>query len=202
MYLNLALPALLAARLVAAIDFTDYDPQPGVQPEFKEFLNAQVSQNRVTSFRKCTDLHVSLVTPAEDPTATTAYTDFFTPDGMQTTLSIHCVGAEAITKCKQRFLPTDGSMSLTHFPNTTFVAENNATATVYEAHGRIENNFKVGNCSQIYYKTQYTVLKTNQSVDAAPNLSTKAEQQVYWYHDYFVNPTGVPSDIPCDSQKA
>ncbi|CCF41324.1 hypothetical protein CH063_11640 [Colletotrichum higginsianum] len=183
MQLTFAVPALLAARFVAAIDFTDYDPQPGVQPEFKAFLNA-------------------LVTPAENPTATTEYTDFFTPDGMQTTLSIHCVGAEAITRCKQRFLPTDGSMTLTHFPNTTFIADNNATATVYEAHGRIENNFKAGNCSQIYYKTQYTVLKTVKSVDAAPNLSTTPEKQVYWYHDYFVNPTGVPSDIPCDSLKA
>ncbi|GKT89297.1 hypothetical protein Ct61P_07147 [Colletotrichum tofieldiae] len=143
MQLTLAIPALLAARFVAAIDFTDYDPQPGVQPEFKDFLNA----------------------------------------------------------CKQRFLPVDGSMTLTHFPNTTFIADNNATATVYEAHGRIENDFKTGNCSQIYYKTQYTVLKTNQSIDAAPNLSTTPEQQVYWYHDYFVNPTGVPSNIPCDSLK-
>ncbi|TDZ25614.1 hypothetical protein Cob_v001287 [Colletotrichum orbiculare MAFF 240422] len=137
MYSSIIVPALVAARCVAAIDFTHYDPQPGVQPEFKDFLNA-------------------LVTPAEDPKATTAYTDFFTPDGMQTTLSIHC-----------------------HFPNTTFIADNNATATVYEAHGRIENNFKAGNCSQIYYKTQYTVLKTVQSIDAPPNLSTKPEQQVY-----------------------
>ncbi|GKT40479.1 uncharacterized protein ColSpa_00660 [Colletotrichum spaethianum] len=180
MHLSFVIPALSAACFVAAIDFTNYDPQPGVQPEFKDFLRA-------------------LVTPAEDPAATTAYTDFFTRDGMQTTLSIHCVGAEAITRCKQRFLPIDGNMSLTHFPNTTFVVDNNATATVYEAHGRIENNFKTGNCSQIYYKTQYTILKTNQSVDAAPNLSTIPEQQVYWYHDYFVSPIGVPSDIPCDS---
>ncbi|KAK1579620.1 uncharacterized protein LY79DRAFT_563808 [Colletotrichum navitas] len=174
---------LLAAHSVTAINFTDYDPQPGVQPEFKDFLNA-------------------LVTPAEDPKATTAYTDFFTPDGMQTTLSVHCIGADAITKCKRIFLPYDGSMTLTHFPNVTYVVDNNATATVYEAHGRIENNFRAGNCSQIYYKTQYTVLKTNQSVDAAPNLSTKPEHQLYWYHDYFVNPTDVPSNIPCDSLRA
>ncbi|TKW48925.1 hypothetical protein CTA1_7185 [Colletotrichum tanaceti] len=180
MQLTFAVPALLAARFVAAIDFTHYDPQPGVQPEFKDFLNA-------------------LVTQAENATATTEYTNFFTPDGMQTTLSIHCVGADAITRCKQGFLPTDGSMTLTHFPNTTFVADNNATATVYESHGRIENDFKTGNCSQIYYKTQYTVLKTVESVEAPPNLSTDAEQQVYWYHDYFVNPTNVPSNIPCDS---
>ncbi|KAM0272165.1 hypothetical protein ACHAQH_008842 [Verticillium albo-atrum] len=179
MQLTFAFSALLAARFAAAIDFTDYDPQPGVQPEFRAFLN-------------------SLVNAAEDPTATTAYTDFFTPDGMQTTLSIHCVGASAITACKQRFLPIDGRMSLTHFPNTTFVADNNATATVYESHGRIENDFVAGNCSQIYYKTQYTVLKTRQSIDAPPNLSIIPQQQVYWYHDYFVNPTGVPSNIPCD----
>lgn len=36
-----------------------------------------------------------------------------------------------------------------HFPNTTFVAKDNADTTVYEVRGRIENNFKAGNCSQI-----------------------------------------------------
>jgi len=31
---------------------------------------------------------------------------------MQTTLTIHCAGAAAITKCKNGFLPTDGSKKL------------------------------------------------------------------------------------------
>ncbi|PSN61501.1 hypothetical protein BS50DRAFT_651725 [Corynespora cassiicola Philippines] len=176
-----SLVALLSSAL--AIDFSGYSPQSGVQPEFRTFLDA-------------------LVTAAENPAATNAYTDYFTPDGMQTTLSIHCVGAAAITKCKQGFLPTDGSKSLIHFPTTVTIFDNNATATVYDSEGRIENTFVGGNCSQINYKTRYTVLKTTQGVDQVPNLTPKPQGQVYWYHDYFVNPTNVPSNIPCDSEKS
>jgi hypothetical protein len=51
------------------------------------------------------------------------------------------------------------------------------------------------------YQTQYTVLKTNQSVDALPNLTPEPQQQVYWYHDLVVSPFAVISDIPCDSHK-
>lgn len=51
------------------------------------------------------------------------------------------------------------------------------------------------------YQTQYTVLKTNQSVDALPNLTPEPQQQVYWYHDLVVSPFAVISDIPCDSKK-
>ncbi|KAL3420570.1 hypothetical protein PVAG01_07015 [Phlyctema vagabunda] len=132
MFSHLLLLLLPLLHRVQAIDFTSYDPQPGIQPAFRPFLDA-------------------LVTAAEDPLATTAYTDFFAPDGMQTTLSIHCVGAAAITACKQRFLPTDGRMSLVHFPNMTSIFSDNATATVYDSQGRIENDFTSsgGNCSQI-----------------------------------------------------
>lgn len=51
------------------------------------------------------------------------------------------------------------------------------------------------------YQTQYTVLKTNKSVDALPNLTPEPQQQVYWYHDLVVSPFALVSDIPCDSQK-
>ena len=46
----------------------------------------------------------SLVDAAEDPAVTTGYTDYFPPDGMQTTLTIHCVGAAGIQRCKDGFL--------------------------------------------------------------------------------------------------
>lgn len=46
----------------------------------------------------------SLVDAAEDPAVTTGYTDYFPADGMQTTLTIHCAGAENIQKCKSAFL--------------------------------------------------------------------------------------------------
>lgn len=45
------------------------------------------------------------------------------------------------------------------------------------------------------------MLKTEKTVDAAPNLATTPQQQLYWYHDVEVNPAALISDIPCDSQK-
>lgn len=51
-----------------------------------------------------------MVTAAEDPAVTTGYTDYFVADGMQTTLTIHCVGASAIQKCKESFLVNDRSI--------------------------------------------------------------------------------------------
>ncbi|PSN68593.1 hypothetical protein BS50DRAFT_548872 [Corynespora cassiicola Philippines] len=185
---KLALFGLCAASLTLAADLSDYDPQPGVQAEFKPFLQA-------------------LVDAAEDPAVTTGYTDYFPPDGMQTTLTIHCVGAAGIQRCKDGFLV--GGRQLVHFPNTTSIADNNATATVYDSWGRMESTYTGGvvngevinNCSQIYYKTQYTVFKTDQREDAAPNLSLTPQAQVYWYHDYEVTPPRMISDIPCDSLK-
>ncbi|KAI1670796.1 Hydroxymethylglutaryl-coenzyme A reductase [Pyrenophora tritici-repentis] len=177
----IAYVALLSG--VLAIDFSGYSPQKGVQAEFEPFLKA-------------------LVTAAEDPAATTEYTDYFTKDGMQTTLTIHCVGAAAITKCKNGFLPTDGSKKLIHYPTIVSIFDNNATATVYDSEGRIENTFVGGNCSQIQYKTRYTVLKTTEGENEPPNLTPKPQGQVYWYHDYVVIPTNVPSSIPCDSEKS
>lgn len=53
----------------------------------------------------------------------------------------------------------------------------------------------------VSYKTQYTVLKTDQRVEAPPNLSLQPEGQVYWYHDTYVNPAALITDIPCDSLK-
>lgn len=46
----------------------------------------------------------SLVNAAEDGSVTTGYTDYFPADGMQTTETIHCVGAAGIQKCKEAFL--------------------------------------------------------------------------------------------------
>ncbi|KAK8051778.1 hypothetical protein PG993_003163 [Apiospora rasikravindrae] len=170
----------LAAELAGAVNVVNYDPEPDVPAEFRDFLEALVGQ-------------------ADNATATDSFTDCFTSTGRQTTLTKDCVGPAAILKCKQGFLPPDGRMTLTHFPNTTFVAEDTADSTVYEVRGRIENNFTAGNCSQIYYHTQYTILKTSQAGGMLPNLTPQPQNQVSWYHDYVITPVGVPSDIPCDS---
>ncbi|KAK8127808.1 hypothetical protein PG984_008916 [Apiospora sp. TS-2023a] len=192
---------ILAAKLAAAVNMVNYDPQPSVPAEFRDFLEALVGQ-------------------ADNATATDSFTDYFTSSGRQTTLTKDCVGPAAILKCKQGFLPPDGRMTLTHFPNTTFVAEDTADSTVYEVRGRIENNFTAGNCSQIYYtsygnrespftdntvfsyQTQYTILKTSQAGGMLPNLTPEPQHQVSWYHDYVIIPIGVPSNIPCDSLRS
>ncbi|POS80976.1 hypothetical protein DHEL01_v200649 [Diaporthe helianthi] len=173
---------LATAQLAAAINFANWDPQPGLPAEFKPFLKA-------------------LVNAAENATAGVGYTDFFPPDGMQTTESIHCVGAAGIERCKQAFLVN--GRELVHFPNKTFVASNNETATTYESWGRMEQTYPapISNCSQLYYQTQYTVLKKVKGVHALPNLLPLPQQQVYWYHDLLVRPFALISDIPCDSLK-
>lgn len=65
----------------------------------------------------------------------------------------------------------------------------------------VESLCPISNFSTYSYQTQYTVLKTNKSVDALPNLTPEPQQQVYWYHDLVVSPFAVISDIPCDSKK-
>ncbi|KAH9825646.1 hypothetical protein Tdes44962_MAKER00576 [Teratosphaeria destructans] len=173
---------LLIVSLTAAIDFSDWAPQPGLPAQFKPFLTA-------------------LVNAAESRSVTTGYTDYFPPDGMQTTLTIHCVGAAAIQRCKEAFLAN--GREIVHFPNVTFVKENNATATVYESYGRIEMTYPEppGNCSEQYYVTRYTVLKEDKTVQALPNLSTSPQGQVYWYHDIYVQPAKLYTGIPCKSRR-
>ncbi|KAL8389322.1 hypothetical protein RB595_008749 [Gaeumannomyces hyphopodioides] len=120
---------VLATTVVAALNMEGFSPEKGVQPEFRTFYEALVGQ-------------------ADNATATTSFTDFFTADGHQTTLTLDCVGPEKILRCKQGFLPPDGSKTLTHFPGKAFIFSNDANATVYEVQGRIEHNFVKGNCSQ------------------------------------------------------
>ena len=113
----------------------------------------------------------SLVSAAEDGSVTTGYTDYFPADGMQTTETIHCVGAAAIQKCKEAFLVNGRELVvgysymgmrraahqlanrrlIQHFPNKTFVASNNDTATTYESWGRMEQTYPapISNCSQL-----------------------------------------------------
>lgn len=47
---------------------------------------------------------IRLINAAEDPNVTTGFTDYFPVDGMQTTLTLHCVGAARIQGCKDYFL--------------------------------------------------------------------------------------------------
>ena len=173
---------VLATGMAAALNMENYSPEKGVQPEFKAFYEALVGQ-------------------ADNATATTSFTDFFTADGHQTTLTLDCVGPAKILKCKQGFLPPDGSKTLTHFPNKAFIFSNSATETVYEVHGRIEHNYLKGNCSQNIYKTRYTILKTDKRVEAAPNLTPKPMHQVTSYNDVFVDPPYVPNGVPCGGLK-
>ncbi|KAL8366800.1 hypothetical protein RB595_008749 [Gaeumannomyces hyphopodioides] len=195
---------VLATTVVAALNMEGFSPEKGVQPEFRTFYEAWVARilPPLGQEHQLTRPHASrLVGQADNATATTSFTDFFTADGHQTTLTLDCVGPEKILRCKQGFLPPDGSKTLTHFPGKAFIFSNDANATVYEVQGRIEHNFVKGNCSQNVYKTRYTILKTDQRVEAAPNLNPKPQHQVTSYHDYFIDPPFVPNGVPCESLK-
>ncbi|PVH83811.1 hypothetical protein DL98DRAFT_585277 [Cadophora sp. DSE1049] len=75
----------VAVGIASAANFVDYDPQPGVKDDFRPFVQA-------------------LIDAAENPNITTGFTDYFPSDGMQTTLTLHCVGATRIQACKDYFL--------------------------------------------------------------------------------------------------
>ncbi len=60
-------------------------------------------------------LEIRLVDAAENPNITTGFTDYFPADGMQTTLTLHCVGAARIQACKEYFL-ADGRQLVVSSP--------------------------------------------------------------------------------------
>lgn len=67
-----------------------------------------------------------MVNAAEDPNITTGYTDYFPADGDQTTLTIKCVGAAEIQKCKESFLVNGRqlvvSLSLSLLENCIYIS--------------------------------------------------------------------------------
>ncbi|CAI6334901.1 unnamed protein product [Periconia digitata] len=160
--------------LAASVDMSRYAADLGVESEFKDYLE---------------ELYVS----AEDPSATTGFTNFFTIDGQLLVLGNTATGADEIQALKQELLPFSGEKHWNHFPNTTKVDSETSAQKTYQVLGVIETKFDGGNCSQAYYSTRFILTKDG---SGSPQFITHAGNLVA-YNDYIVDPPHTPTDIAC-----
>ncbi|KAH7021932.1 hypothetical protein EDB80DRAFT_744575 [Ilyonectria destructans] len=115
----------------------DYSPGCPVDPEFGPWYFELFRNN-------------------EDPTTTSAYTDFFAPNGSLVVLGNVATRANAILSSRAAMLPADGS----HFPNKTVGADESATEKTFHVYGVMLSVTTVhGNCSTTYSQTLFTVAK-------------------------------------------
>ncbi|EFQ91650.1 hypothetical protein PTNB73_10104 [Pyrenophora teres f. teres] len=122
-------PACLLG-IAASVDMSRYTPKgSGVDVGFQSFLK---------------ELYAS----AEDPAATTTFTDFFTENGKLIVVENIAVGANEIIALKQALLPTAGTKHWNHLPNITTVSSETSAQKTYQVLGVIESRFDGGNCSQ------------------------------------------------------
>ena len=89
-----------------------------------------------------------LYASAEDPSATSTFTDFFTTNGQLIVLENTATGSEKIIALKESLLPTAGNKHWNHLPNVTTVASETSAMKTYQVLGVIETTFDGGNCSQ------------------------------------------------------
>lgn len=68
MHLQLTLPILAFASAATAVDFRDYDPQPGVQAEFLPFFKAYVLSPSLSTHRPSIAIPVPIPTNPRLPT--------------------------------------------------------------------------------------------------------------------------------------
>ncbi|USW46720.1 hypothetical protein Slin15195_G000390 [Septoria linicola] len=117
--LSAAYIAAVVPRIALAVNFADWAPTNDVPTQLKPFLQA-------------------LIDAAEDPAVITGYTDYFTPDGRQTTLATDCQGAARIQACKEGFLKDN--RRIVHYPNTTSIFSNSETETAIAHSNTIGRN--------------------------------------------------------------
>ncbi|KAL3426604.1 hypothetical protein PVAG01_00113 [Phlyctema vagabunda] len=174
LFLTTAL-GLCLLPVTQAVSMNEYRAESGVDAAFEPFLE---------------ELYAS----AEDPGASTGFTDYFTNDGTLIVLENTAQGADAILRLKQALLPVDGLKQWNHFPNTTTLSSETATYKTYQVFGAIQTTFTGGNCSLAFYQSRFTVTKDNTT--GSPNLIPVSGSLVS-YDDYVVSPARSPTDIPC-----
>ncbi|EMF16086.1 uncharacterized protein SEPMUDRAFT_61626 [Sphaerulina musiva SO2202] len=161
--------------IALSVDDSLYAPGPGVEPEFKAYLNELYYQ-------------------AEQPPSTTEFTDFFTPDGKLIVRGIVATGAAEILALKQRLLPTAGNKHWNHIQNATTVDSESSTQKTYQVLGIIDTTYDGGNCSRAYYSSRFTVIKgAGGALDLSPRVKNLAA-----YDDFIIQPSVSPTDIPCE----
>ncbi|KAF7190151.1 hypothetical protein HII31_08482 [Pseudocercospora fuligena] len=166
--------AACLASLAKCVDMSLYSAGPGVEVRFKTYLQ-------------------ELYRSAEDPAATTDFTDFFTADGQLKVVTMVATGAEDIIALKQELLPVAGNKHWNHLPNVTTVDSETSTAKTYQVLGVIDTTYDGGNCSRAYYTSLFTVTKDDTGV---AELTPHAGNLVT-YDDVVVSPPVSPTDIAC-----
>ncbi|RMZ73585.1 fungal specific transcription [Pyrenophora seminiperda CCB06] len=172
-FLSLITPACLLG-IAASVDMSRYSAGSAVDVGFKPFLK---------------ELYAS----AEDPSATTKFTNFFTTDGQLIVLTNTATGSEQIIKLKEELLPPAGNKHWNHLPNVTTVASETSAKKTYQVLGVIETRFDGGNCSQAYYSSRFTVTK---DTSGSPQLTPHTGSLVA-YDDFIVSPSKSPTNIEC-----
>ncbi|KAG4031289.1 hypothetical protein MFRU_009g00790 [Monilinia fructicola] len=177
MKLSSILTTMGLLSMAQSLDLSGYSQQAGVDAGFKAYLR---------------ELYLS----TEDPAITTAFSNFFVPNGQLIVRGIVATGSKEIIALKQRLLPTAGNKHWNHRPNVTSVYSESSTQKVFTVLGVIESTYDGGNCSQAYYSTRFTVNK-----DASGKLALKPHAgDLVKYDDYIIEPSVSPTDIPCGTR--
>lgn len=155
--------------IALSVDDSLYAPGPGVEPEFKAYLNEYAHSVSFLSTIIITIIimffpslfpspkkgektdqvsRTRLYYQAEQPPSTTEFTDFFTPDGKLIVRGIVATGAAEILALKQRLLPTAGNKHWNHIQNATTVDSESSTQKTYQVLGIIDTTYDGGNCSR------------------------------------------------------
>lgn len=88
-----------------------------------------------------------LYASAEDPSTTTAFTDYFTENGRLAVLTKLASSPDQMIGLKQALLPASGIKHWNHFPNATTVYDDSPARRTYHVAGSIASTFDGGNCS-------------------------------------------------------
>ncbi|QSZ30832.1 hypothetical protein DSL72_000390 [Monilinia vaccinii-corymbosi] len=161
--------------MAQSLNFGKYSPAAGVDAGFQAYLK-------------------QLYTSAEDPAATSAFTNFFVPSGKLIVLDNVATGATQILALKQKLLPKAGNKHWNHRPNTVTVDSETSTQKVFKVLGSIETTYDGGKCSKATYETRFTIQK-----NAAGKLVFNAHSgNLVKYDDYSVVPPTSPTNIACD----
>ncbi|EAT78947.2 hypothetical protein HBH56_072080 [Parastagonospora nodorum] len=172
--LSFIAPACLLGT-AASIDMSKYSAGPGVESEFKSFVQA-------------------LYASTEDPAVRETFADYFTTNGTLIVRGIVATGADEIIALKEKLLPPAGNKHWNHKPNVTTVDSETATQKTYQVLGVIQSTYDGGNCSQAYYSTRFTVTK---DVSGIPQIAPHSGSLVS-YDDFIIEPSQTPTDIPCE----
>ncbi|TDZ29779.1 hypothetical protein C8035_v004213 [Colletotrichum spinosum] len=169
--------ALLAvyAAAVSAVDMKPYKPAPNVDAAFAKFVEEYYRTS-------------------EDKTATTAFTNFWPPDGELVVADIRVTGSRDILGIKQALLPLDQDKTWHHLIRGATVAGDTKESKTFVANIVIQTTYALDGCSQAYGNASFTILKDAEGV---PRLTPHSESLSSY--KLAVSTVESPTNIPCSS---